>query len=194
MPDEILPDSRNTATQHPRFQTSGFTIQTGCSWRDQAPPRRLPAQWKHRRTTGEAMQPWPCQVTAASFVLGDQQGNGNSTSNSNSRAQPALSQPGAAEGAEGASRRRNARPDSSVGYVLAASDREPGIVPLVTLGSVFTLIKEGYETPYIAHVSLYEGRDSLQTHGMRTPITRMPLVPGSRQLAQGRGRSCIYDS
>ena len=148
VPDETLPDSCDTATQHVRFQTSGFTIQTSQSWRAQAPTEMLPAQRNHCRTRPEAMQPWPCPVTAASFVLGYQQ------STSNSRAQPAPSQPGAAEASEGASRGRSARPDFSVAYALAASNREPGIVPLVTLGSVFTLIKEGYETPCIGSVSL----------------------------------------
>ena len=83
------------------------------------------------------MQPWPCRVTLASFALEDKQ------SKSNSRAQPAPSHPGTAEGT-GASSGRNARPDFSLAYALAASGREPGIVPLVTLGSIFTLIKERY--------------------------------------------------
>ena len=132
---EKVQDSCNTAAQHVIFQTSGFTIQTGCSWRARAPPSMLHTHWDHCRSRTAAIQPWPCRVTATNFVLEDKQ------SSSRSRAQPAPSQPGTAEGT-GASRSRSARPDFSLAYALAAGDREPGIVPLVTLGSVFTLIKE----------------------------------------------------
>ena len=177
VPDENLPDSCDTATQHVRFQTSGFTIQTSHSWRAQAPTEMLPAQQNHRRTRPEAMQPWPCQVTAASFVLGDQQ------SSSNSRAQPAPSQPGAAEGTEGVSRGKSARPDFSVAYALAASDREPGIVPLVTLGSVFTLIKERHVPARISAVALYDGHDILQRHSMGTSTVGTPVLQGPRRRA-----------
>ena len=151
-PGEVLPDSCNIATQHVNFQTSDFRIQTSRSWRGEAPPSLLPAQWYHRRTEPEAMQPWPCPVTAASFALGDEQ------SNSNRRTQPAPSQPGTAEGTV-APNGRSARPDFSVAYALAANDREPGIVPLVTLGNVFTLIKERCVSPCISVLSLYEGHD-----------------------------------
>ena len=177
MPDELSPDSCNKATQHVRFQTSGFTVQTGCNWRDQARPRRSPAQQNHRRTKCEAMQPWSCQVTAASFALGDQQ------SSSNSRAQPAPSQPGAAEGTEGVSRGKSARPDFSVAYALAASDREPGIVPLVTLGSVFTLIKERHVSACISSVVLCDRHCILQMHSMRISTAGTPALQGTRQRA-----------
>ena len=78
-------------------------------------------------------------------------------------------------------------------YALAASDREPGIVPLVTLGSVFTLIKERYVSPCISSMSLYEGQDILQLHSMRTSMVGTPLLQETRQSAWGRGRGCVPD-
>ena len=115
------------AHQQTTFTASTFRLQTSSGQQRWPPSGRQPQFWKHSSTSEAAV---PHKEAVTSFSLGD----AGSSSNRASSAK----QPGSAKGSAPSSS-RSSRPDFTMCCVLDKNLGDSGIVPVITVGSVFTL-------------------------------------------------------
>ena len=127
------------ARQQTTFTVSAFCLQTSSVQQRWAPSSRQPQLRKHLSTLEAAV---PHEVIVTSFSLSDAGSSSNRTSSAK--------QPGSAK-ASAPSSRRSSRPDFTLSCVIDKKCGDSGILPVITVGSVFTLAEERWAL--LTHIS-----------------------------------------
>ena len=111
------------------FTTSTFRLQNASQPQDAAWLESQPLCTCHTGTSGAGP---PLRTAAASFSLRDE---GSSSPMPSTAKQPGLEMSSAAEG------RKGTREEFDMSYVFSEGPEEKGVVPLITVGSVFSIFK-----------------------------------------------------